>query len=360
MKRIVFFALLTLMSIGAFSQCYTRVWIRMLPYPQDGGKVKISVESSASILADDVHFQTMVSVNYIPENFNIIDISDYNNVTTISLFETGWGNSAEFDIEVFPSFHYDKFIEQVSYSGDLSYNYFSVVYIANAEANEGFYFLGFSRSIYKDYIKIEKPEDAGPNWQEPHFEYLHDYDTGYLENPFKYPETSFTFSTKIVQKDNPGYMVIPSGQLAFWFENYIKPETPNERCYALFARVIVEDNEGGTAIIANNSDEQSDVTNDLGDEVTITAVADDERYPFLYWIEKSTGRQITENPYTFNVTHQDTYTPYFAVESTDIKESTDYPILTLNTYNIYTLDGRCLKTVPQKGIYIVKNRKVLK
>lgn len=140
---------------------------------------------------------------------------------------------------------------------------------------------------------------------------------------------------------------------------FIFTPSPCEYCWAIFARVIVKNANGGKATIANHSDKQSDDANDIGDEVCITAVANSEDNPFQYWIEESTGRHIVENPYTFTVTHQDAYTPYFGSSPEGIDEVHVSKSIT-GTSASYTLDGKRLRSDPQRGAFIKNGKKLVR
>ena len=98
------------------------------------------------------------------------------------------------------------------------------------------------------------------------------------------------------------------------------PMDPNNVYYALFTRVVAKPaNEqmnrlGGTAI--------SKVTNDNGDVITLTATPHyDESTKFAYWIKKSTGEKITENPLTITVDGMETYEAYF---TSDLRVDLDF------------------------------------
>lgn len=356
MKRITVLFLFIVLST-AIGQCWTRIWLRMQAYPLQAGNVKLEVECWHSRKCQGIHYQQIFI--FEAENRNVFT----DNGTIVSA--TQWGNSIEADFIVLPSCPKERFLEywgiipETEYYGDITDNFGNVLYNAIAEPNEGYYLLGFSRSRYKDFVKVERPEDAPSWWEEPYIQYDEtQWYSGNYECPLAYPESSFEFNTEIVQHNNHGYMIVPSGQLAHGeFEGYLpKPETPNERCYALFARVKVENSAGGKAKIENHSDEQSDITNDIGDEICITATANDEEHPFQYWIEQSTGRNITENPYTFIVTHQDAYTPYFGIDPSGIE-----PVMRSDSAThsaIYSLDGKQLNAEPQKGVYIKDGKKI--
>ncbi len=354
------FLAITLISILASTDAlgYTRIWLRMQAYPREGGAVKVGVECWTSGLILDLHDQMGVSWYSGMDNISV-NFMDTNCI----LGESDWGDSIEVEFFLYPIYYYDREVaKNLDYDGDVNESFNNVVYIASATANKGYHFLGFSRSRYKDYKKVERPEDADEYWEEPMYEGYWDADAGLYISPFKYPETSFVFNTDIVQKNNPGYMIIPAGQIVFepsGSQFIEKPETPNERCYALFARVIVNDAEGGVSMIENHSDKLSDNTNDIGDKVCITAVADNViEHPFLYWIEESTGRHINENPYTFTVTGQETYTPYFGIEPDGIKNLDRSS--GKDTDDVYSIDGKRLSVEPEHGIFIKNRKKTLK
>ena len=243
-------------------------------------------------------------------------------------------------------------------------------YEAHAKPNDGFFFLGFTQS---DYIG-PRWQDFGIHGEDEYFEYYapddDKWDTCFVFNDRIY-NSSYKKSPRKIQYDlshGPMYFndtwdhigVFPKEDDQL-IESYpfIFTSTPSEYCWALFARVIVKDGNGGTAKIANHSDEQSDITNDIGDEICITAVTSDKDITFQYWIEESTGRHITENPYTFTVTHQDTYTPHFGPSPEGI-ESPEADASARDASAIYTLDGKALKSEPQKGVFIKGNRKMIK
>ena len=127
-------------------------------------------------------------------------------------------------------------------------------------------------------------------------------------------------------------------------------DNPNEYCYALFCRVKAEAEDGGKAEISRR-------VNEIGDEITITATPDDGS-TFQYWTEESTGKKITENPYTFTVTGKETYTACFGESSAVV-----LPDVSGNrNHNIYDLRGRKMsddKDIPH-GIYIRDGKKIAK
>lgn len=337
---------------------YTRIWLRMQAYPRNGGTVKVGVECWTSGLILDLHDQMGVRWYRGMDNISVNYMG-----TNCILGESDWGDSIDAEFFLYPIYYYDRDVaKNLDYTGDVNVSFNNVVYIASATVNEGYHFLGFSRSRYKDYKKVEKPENPDEYWEKPVYEGYWDADAGLYISPFKYPESSFIFNTDVVQKNNPGYMIIPAGQIVFepsGSQFIEKPETPNERCYALFARVVVNDAEGGVSMIENHSDELSDNTNEIGDKVCITAIADNViEHPFLYWIEGSTGRHIKENPYTFTVIGKETYTPYFGIEPDVIITSDKKSGYRANA--VYSIDGKKLYSKPEHGVFIKGNKKILK
>lgn len=63
------------------------------------------------------------------------------------------------------------------------------------------------------------------------------------------------------------------------------------------------------------------ICNDVGDKVTLTATPDTTS-TFAYWLEKSTGKQIKENPLTVDVTKAEEYYAYFESE---LMETVTFP-----------------------------------
>lgn len=353
-KSLVIILLLILACADVSGGVY--IWLRMQSYPRKGGTVKVGVECWNSALIPDIHHQAFVCWAVGLDSIYVYK------QTGIVLGESDWVDSLDVEFFVEPIYRYNsEEIKKFHYAGDVNENYNNVVYIASATVNEGYHFLGFSRSRYKDFRKVERPEGADENWEEPIYLANWDSDAGLYISPFKYPESSFIFNTDVVQKSNPGYMIVPSGQIAHAeIDDFMeRPETPNERCYALFARIIANDAEGGVSKIENHSNELSDNTNDIGDEVCITAVADNViEHPFLYWIEESTGRHIKENPYTFTVTDKETYTPYFGIEPNGIANPTERTDCDADA--VYSIDGKRLTDEPERGIFIKDNKKMLK
>lgn len=63
------------------------------------------------------------------------------------------------------------------------------------------------------------------------------------------------------------------------------------------------------------------ICNDVGDKVTLTATPDTTS-TFAYWLEKSTGKQIKDNPLTIDVTKAEEYYAYF---ESDLMETVTFP-----------------------------------
>ena len=91
------------------------------------------------------------------------------------------------------------------------------------------------------------------------------------------------------------------------------PDEPDAVHYALFNRVNPR--------VADGYDRFGTVTidkavNDFGDKVTIEALPDTTggnpgNTKFAYWVKKSTGEQVTENPITIEITEPEEYLAYF-------------------------------------------------
>lgn len=63
------------------------------------------------------------------------------------------------------------------------------------------------------------------------------------------------------------------------------------------------------------------ISNNIGDKVTLTATPDSTS-TFAYWLEKSTGKQIKDNPLTVDVTKAEEYYAYF---ESDLMETITFP-----------------------------------
>lgn len=63
------------------------------------------------------------------------------------------------------------------------------------------------------------------------------------------------------------------------------------------------------------------ISNNIGDKVTLTATPDTTS-TFAYWLEKSTGKQIKDNPLTVDVTKAEEYYAYFESE---LMETVTFP-----------------------------------
>ncbi|MBR1469621.1 MAG: hypothetical protein IJ605_05885 [Prevotella sp.] len=101
------------------------------------------------------------------------------------------------------------------------------------------------------------------------------------------------------------------------------PEQPDVVYYALFTHVTPRISEINSRLGAVSIDK---TVNYVGQEVTITAEVDPaaENYntTFSHWVEKSTGKVITENPYTFTVEKADEYE---AVFNSDLLFEVEFP-----------------------------------
>ena len=90
------------------------------------------------------------------------------------------------------------------------------------------------------------------------------------------------------------------------------PLEPDSTYYAMFARVVTryvvgEEGLGGI--------ETSKILNDLGDEISLTAVPNYNNVKFAYW-KNSKGETFTDNPLTLTVNGAETYRAYFDCDST--------------------------------------------
>ena len=65
------------------------------------------------------------------------------------------------------------------------------------------------------------------------------------------------------------------------------------------------------------------ISNNIGDKVTLTAIANEAgNGKFAYWVEKSTGNKLTDNPLTVDVTKAEEYFAYF---ESDLMENVTFP-----------------------------------
>ena len=65
------------------------------------------------------------------------------------------------------------------------------------------------------------------------------------------------------------------------------------------------------------------ISNDIGDKVTLTATPrEDANAQFAYWVESSTGKKLTDNPLTVDVTKAEEYFAYF---ESDLMETITFP-----------------------------------
>lgn len=98
------------------------------------------------------------------------------------------------------------------------------------------------------------------------------------------------------------------------------PITPDTTFYAIFTHVAVDVCLGqdslGTAKI-------SKVSNDINDQVTLTAIPRDAKHTeFDYWIKKETGEHIATNPLQLTVSECAHYEAHF---SSDLAETINFP-----------------------------------
>lgn len=155
-----------------------------------------------------------------------------------------------------------------SESVDVKYMYNSVTtksaFNAYAVPAEGWIVAGFSQA------KVVRDEDEG--------------------------EDVFVFDDKIYETSNPAYTSLEAAfsddDQSVALGSY--PMSPTAQFYALFTHVkptiaIGQDSLGTVAI--------SKVCNEIGDDVTLTAVPSEKRNAtFDYWVNKNTQEKITQNP----------------------------------------------------------------
>ena len=225
--------------------------------------------------------------------------------------------------------------------------------------DSGYSFLGFTRAIFlRDDIKYwdywdDEIDYFYPDVKESDFSFDPELAKFYgLKGSLKYWDTpashacGFIGSKYFHRCEKEGYFPVVGWKHTWTGPSEIFPETPNEYVYAVFTRVTVSNEKKNEIIIYPRA-------NEIGDEVTLTCTRDD----FDYWIEESTGRHITENPYTFTVTGKETYTAHFA-DPTKV-DSAPLPFREGSEVDcIYDLQGRRLFQLPQRGIYIVDGKKI--
>ena len=108
------------------------------------------------------------------------------------------------------------------------------------------------------------------------------------------------------------------GSLSVTTEQVTEDETiegygfePDATYYGIFTKAKVQYAVGQNSVATLDINK---LANDTGDEVTITAIPNDESVNFDYWTDTK-GNKITENPYTFTVSDIETYTAHFSGDS---------------------------------------------
>ena len=156
-------------------------------------------------------------------------------------------------------------------------------YYANAEAAEGWNFAGFSTEKYIDGEPVLN--DSVETTSNP----------AYLKIESQKYDSSSLFDS-VEEAQAAGY-----------------PDEPDAVHYALFSRVVprVADQYDRFGTVSTDK-----AVNDIGDKVTLTAEPDTTdgnpgNNKFTYWVKKSTGEQLTENPLTVEVTGGEEYIAYF-------------------------------------------------
>lgn len=344
MKKLIIIAgfLAICITANAWSYYFDAVysWIRVQAYPRSGGLIKVDIPNDGW---DKGHF---LYTDAPPPNQCIFFSTLYSEEDSWPsgiykeqvTWETEWGDSI--DIKLLSasgnsSTDSIKAVLSPGYSGvlnDSPYPYDGhVCYRVYAEPNEGYHFVGLSRSTCLENFRANS----------------HSYNVTITDD-------MFVFDKSIAQTEhNPGWLFIPDSQ--YWMYSAISfggwdiSSDATERSWALFSRVIVNGDESICGI-SNN-------TNEIGEEITIIAVDGTDEGLFSYWIEESTGRHITENPYTFTVSRKDSYTPVFG-NPAGIETPENAPVENTPT-SIYTIDGKQLQKEPTEGIYIKNGKKVL-
>lgn len=135
----------------------------------------------------------------------------------------------------------------------------------------------------------------------------------------KYEDGEPVMPTEVEWTENPRVLPVTSQKYSkaeFTMEAALAnlPDDIDEVHYALFAHVTV--NVEAPYYVKLGSATIDKVVNDIGEEITITAVPNgDVNAKFSHWVEESTGKEITENPYTFTVSGADNYKAVFTSDN---------------------------------------------
>lgn len=124
------------------------------------------------------------------------------------------------------------------------------------------------------------------------------------------------FCDSISTRENPGYLSVSatakSDDETSALANF--PLVSDTTHYALFTHVLAYVADGQTTLGTTKS---SKVCNDMGDEVTLTAVPnpDDATAKFAYWVNKTTDEKITINPIKLTVSDTVRYEAHFTSDN---------------------------------------------
>ena len=138
----------------------------------------------------------------------------------------------------------------------------------------------------------------------------------------KNEDGTFTARTDtLITADNPANL---SSTSVSYSENSLEealsifPLEADTAFYAVFTHVSPRVGNGQESFGKVKIDK---ISNDVGDKVTLTATPDSIA-TFAYWVEKSTGKQIKDNPLTIDVTKAEEYYAYF---ESDLMETVTFP-----------------------------------
>lgn len=130
------------------------------------------------------------------------------------------------------------------------------------------------------------------------------------------------FNDSIVSRVNPANLALTAhvSDTDQGTAEQMFPLVSDTTLYALFTHIAANVCEGqdslGTAKI-------SKVCNNIGDQVTLTAIIrDPEHTHFDYWIKKETGEKVTDNPLTLDVKEAAHYEAHF---TSDLAETIQFP-----------------------------------
>lgn len=154
-------------------------------------------------------------------------------------------------------------------------------YKGYAVPNEGWAFAGFATQKYEDGEAVMPTE------------------VEWTDNPRVLPVASQKYSKAELTKEEA-------------LANF--PNEPDEVHYALFTRVTVSAE--APYYVKFGSATIDKVANDIGQQITITAVPnEDAKAKFSHWVEESTGKEITDNPYTLVVSGIENYKAVFTSDN---------------------------------------------